>query len=146
MDFKNIALKAATDAGEKLRSLFNTDLKHHKKGKNDIVTEADFAAEKIILDLIKKHFPSHNTISEEAGIEKNNSDYTWIIDPLDGTVNYTQGIEEYAVSIALSHNDKIIIGVIYRPESNEIFFAEKGKGAFKNNKKIIVSTDRKSVV
>ncbi len=141
MNVKGIALQAATDAGEKLLSLFNTDIERHRKGKNDIVTEADLVAEKIILDIIKKNFPSHNIISEEAGTEENNSDYTWVIDPLDGTINYTQGIEEYSVSIALEHNNEIIIGVIYRPESNEIFFAEKGKGAYKNNKKISVSTE-----
>jgi len=111
-----------------------------KKGPKDFVTNSDLKAEKIIIDELKKGRPNYSIISEENGIE-NNKDIknTWIIDPIDGTINFLHGIPHFAISIALQSNNEIISGLIFDPIKNELFFAEKNNGAFFNNQRIRVS-------
>ena len=111
-----------------------------KKGPADFVTNSDFKVEKIIIDELEKARPTYSFISEEKGI-KNNKDNnnTWIIDPIDGTVNFLHGVPHFAISIALKSNNEIISGLIFDPIKNEIFFAEKNNGAFFNNQRIRVS-------
>ena len=111
-----------------------------KKGPTDFVTNSDLKAEKIILEELIKARPNYSIISEENGI-KNNKDKnnTWIVDPIDGTINFLHGIPHFAISIALKSKNEIVSGLIYDPIKNEIFFAEKDNGAFFNNQRIKVS-------
>jgi myo-inositol-1(or 4)-monophosphatase len=137
----------ATEAGAKeLQRFFNNDfVVSNKEGINNLVTEADYASEKAIMEIIKKDFPDHFILSEEAGEIKMDSEYKWIIDPIDGTVNFANGIPLCCVSIGLEKSGKIILGAVYNPILNEFFFAEKESGATLNNKKISVS-DKTDVV
>ena len=115
-----------------------------RKGPSDFVTNSDLKAEKIIIEELKKARPGYSIISEENGIEKNkDSNNTWIIDPIDGTVNFLHGIPHFAISIALKSNDEIVSGLIFDPIKNEMFFAEKEGGAFFNNHRIRVSKKNK---
>lgn len=139
---KNFAILTAKKAGKLILNHFN------KLGENDVtykssyelVTKFDFESEKLIISEIQKKFPNHAIISEEAGELPKNSDYTWIIDPLDGTTNFKIGSPFWAVSIGLVHQDKIILGVINAPAMNELYVVEKGKGAYLNSKKLHVSS------
>ena len=104
------------------------------------MTNSDLKAEKIIIEELKKAKPSYSLISEENGIEKNkDEDHTWIIDPIDGTINYLHGIPHFAISIALKFKNEIISGLIFDPIKDEMFYAEKNNGAFLNNQRIRVS-------
>ena len=111
-----------------------------KNGPFDFVTNSKIKAEKIIIEELKKARPNYSIISEENGTENNkDKNNTWIIDPIDGTINFLHGIPHFAISIALKSNDEIISGLIFDPIKNEIFFAEKENGAFFNNHRIRVS-------
>ncbi len=142
--FKSTLIKATKAGAAELQRFFNgTFTISNKEGINNPVTEADHAAEKAIIDIIKHDFPEHDILSEEAGevfiAEGTNSEYKWIIDPIDGTINFANGIPICCVSIALEHNGKIIMGAVYNPNLNEFFLAEKGSGATLNDKQIKVS-------
>lgn len=136
----NIAIRAARNAGDLIqRSSENVaQLRINNKSKNDFVSEVDLKAEQEIIKIIKNAYPEHSILAEESGEHKGN-DYTWVIDPLDGTTNFLHGYPQYAVSIALKNKNKIEIGVIYDPLRNELFTAEKGGGAMLNNRRIRVS-------
>ena len=138
----NVMIKAAEKASKVLIRDFGEieKLQVSKKGPADFVTNSDFKVEKIIIDELEKARPTYSFISEEKGI-KNNKDNnnTWIIDPIDGTVNFLHGVPHFAISIALKSNNEIISGLIFDPIKNEIFFAEKNNGAFFNNQRIRVS-------
>ena len=111
-----------------------------KKGPSDFVTNSDLKAEKIIIEELKKARPNYSIVSEENGIENNkDTNNTWIIDPIDGTINFLHGIPHFAISIALKSNNEIVSGLIFDPIKNEMFFAEKENGAFFNNHRIRVS-------
>ena len=111
-----------------------------RKGPTDFVTNADLKAEKIIIEELKKARPNYSIISEENGIENNkDKNNTWIIDPIDGTMNFLHGIPHFAISIALRTHDEIISGLIFDPIKNEMFYAEKDNGAYFNNHRIKVS-------
>lgn len=132
----------ATEAGAGVLKYYFKDknLKiTNKEGINNLVTEADHAAEKAIMDVIKESFPDHFILSEEAGEIKMDSSYKWIIDPIDGTVNYAHGIPLCCVSIGVEHNGKMVLGAVYNPFMSEFFVAEKGKGAMLNGDQIQVS-------
>jgi myo-inositol-1(or 4)-monophosphatase len=138
----------ATEAGaEVLKYYFNSkNLKiSNKEGINNLVTEADHAAEKAIIETIQESFPEHFILSEEAGEVKMDSSYKWIIDPIDGTVNYAHGIPLCCVSIGLEKDGQILMGAVYNPLLDEFFIAEKGKGATLNGEKITVS-EKKQVM
>jgi myo-inositol-1(or 4)-monophosphatase len=137
---KNTLLKATEAGAKELVRFFNGDFKiTNKEGINNPVTEADHASEKAIFEVIKKDFPDHFILSEEAGEIIMDSSYKWIIDPIDGTINFANGIPICCISIGLEHNGKIIMGAVYNPLMNEFFIAEKGAGATLNDKKITVS-------
>ena len=111
-----------------------------KKGPSDFVTNSDLKAEKIIIEELKKAKPNYSIISEENGIENNKDrNNTWIIDPIDGTINFLHGVPHFAISIALKSNEEIVTGLIFDPIKNELFFAEKDNGAYFNNHRIKVS-------
>jgi len=139
-----IAIQAALKAGDILKSGFRSKFKIDKKeGKHNLVTEYDLLSETNIISYIKEHFADHSILCEEEGLFDKNSEFKWIIDPLDGTVNFAHSIPMFAVSIAVSKNDEIISAVTYHPLINELFIAEKGKGAFLNGKKLKVTNTKK---
>jgi myo-inositol-1(or 4)-monophosphatase len=139
---KNTLLKAAEAGAGVLKHYFNGKfVVSNKEGINNLVTEADLASEKVIFEIIKNQFPDHFILSEEAGEIKMDSEYKWIIDPIDGTVNFAHGVPICCVSIGLEKAGKIIMGAVYNPLINEFFVAEKGKGATLNGEKIQVSTE-----
>ena len=137
---KTTLIEAAKAGAAELSRFFNKSFAiSNKEGINNLVTEADHASEKAILDCIKKEFPDHYILSEEAGEIIQDSNYKWIIDPIDGTVNFAHGIPLCCVSIAVEHQSEMVMGAVYNPVMNELFFAEKGKGSTLNDKKIKVS-------
>jgi myo-inositol-1(or 4)-monophosphatase len=138
------AINAAKEAGALIKQGFGSDtaLDSTFKQENDtlqIVTDFDTAAEKLILEKLKQAFPDHAFFSEEVGDDHATSDYRWIIDPIDGTSNYARQIPFFCVSIGLTYKNEPILGVVYQPITDELFSAEKGKGAFLNGKKIEVA-------
>ena len=138
----NIMIKAAEKASRALIRDFGEieKLQVSKKGPSDFVTNSDLKAEKIIIEELKKARPKYSILSEEAGIENNKDrSNTWIIDPIDGTINFLHGIPHFAISIALKSNEEIVSGLIFDPIKNEMFYAEKDNGAFFNNHRIKVS-------
>ena len=111
-----------------------------KKGPSDFVTNSDLKTERIIIEELSKGRPDYSIISEENGVTNNkDSKNTWIIDPIDGTINFLHGVPHFATSIALKHNNEIVSGLIFDPIKDEMFFAEKNNGAYLNNKRIRVS-------
>ncbi|MGQ9694776.1 MAG: inositol monophosphatase family protein [Thermodesulfobacteriota bacterium] len=138
--FKQIAVKAAKQAGIILKKNLSKKRKIAYKGVVNLVTEMDFLTEEIITSLIKKHFPNHNILAEEKVNWQGDSAYRWIIDPLDGTTNYAHGFPIFCVSIALEKDNEIILGIVYDPMREELFIGEKGKGARLNGQKIHVSS------
>jgi myo-inositol-1(or 4)-monophosphatase len=138
----------ATEAGAAILKYYynNKNLKiSNKEGINNLVTEADHASEKAIMDTIREAFPDHYILSEESGEIKTDSPYKWIIDPIDGTVNYAHGIPICCVSIGLEFEGKMILGAVFNPLLDEFFLAEKGKGATLNGEKIMVSDKTKVI-
>jgi myo-inositol-1(or 4)-monophosphatase len=138
--FKNTLLQAIEAAATEIRRF--TDLEFeitNKEGINNLVTEVDHASEKAIIDVIKKAFPGHHILSEECGDLVQDSQYKWIIDPIDGTVNFANRIPICCISIGLEHNGKMIMGGIYNPFMNELFVGERGKGVTLNDKPVSVS-------
>ncbi len=133
-------IEAAHAGAAEILRYFNGDFKiSNKEGVNNLVTEADHAAEKAIMDCIRRHYPDHHILSEETGEIVQDSNYKWIIDPIDGTVNFAHGIPLNCVSIAIEQAGTIILGAVYNPHLHEFYFAEKGKGARLNDKPIAVS-------
>jgi myo-inositol-1(or 4)-monophosphatase len=135
-----IAVKAARRAGSIInRAALDLDgLTVTAKRQNDFVTEVDRAAERAIIDILRKAYPGHAILAEESGAD-GDSEYTWIIDPLDGTTNFIHGFPQYAVSIALRHRGVLTQAVVYDPGRNELFTATRGRGAFMNDRRIRVS-------
>lgn len=139
---KNILLEAVEAGATELKRFFNGDFKiSSKEGINNLVTEADHASEKAILEVIHKNYPDHQVLAEETGEITRKSNYKWIIDPIDGTVNFAHGIPLCCVSVAVEKDGEIIMGAVNAPLLNEFFFAEKGLGSFLNGKKVKVSDE-----
>lgn len=139
-ELKEVLYEATREAGKIIQSYFEGEfIIESKEGINNLVTEVDKLSEKKIIEVIKKYFPSHSIISEEIGELKKDSPYQWIIDPIDGTVNFAHSIPICCVSIAIKYYDDLLLGAVYNPMMNELFFAEKGKGATLNDKPISVS-------
>ena len=138
----NLMIKACEKASKILIRDFGEieKLQVSRKGPLDFVTNSDLKTEKIIIEELKKGRPDYSIVSEENGIKKNKDiKNTWIIDPIDGTVNFLHGIPHFAISIALKHENEIISGLIFDPIKDEMFYAEKNNGAYLNNKRIRVS-------
>lgn len=138
----NIATQAAREAGDIIMQYADRldRLKVHEKSPNNLVSEADVKAEQAIIHIIHKAYPSHGIIAEESGVNKQDSaDFTWIIDPLDGTSNFVRGLPHFAVSIAVEHKGKIEHGVVYDPVRKECYQASRGRGAQLNGHRIRVS-------
>lgn len=137
----NIAIRAARAAGDLIVREIDRidDIGYDKKGDNDFVTDVDKAAEQVIINTIHQSYPEHAFLAEESG-QSGDSEFVWIIDPLDGTTNFMHGFPHYAVSIALQHRGRLDQGVIYDPLRQELFTASRGKGAQLNNRKIRVTS------
>ncbi len=144
-NIKKIAMEAAKSAGEiLLKRFYKFDRGEiQMKSQHEILTKADLAAEKEILKYIKNNFPEHKILSEESGDNNKESDYLWIIDPLDGTTNFSMHNPLFCVSIGVAYKGEMILGVIFAPYLDEIYVAELGKGAKRNNKKISPSNMKK---
>lgn len=136
---KEISLQA----GILLKQYLNTSFKISFKGEIDLVTDADRASEKLIVDFLKRHFGDFGIIAEEGSSSKGESDYYFLIDPLDGTTNFSHKYPFFAVSIGLMHKKTPILGVVYNPISGELFYATKGGGAYLNGDRIHVSSTTK---
>jgi myo-inositol-1(or 4)-monophosphatase len=137
---KSVLLQAVATAGTIMKESFNGSFKiSNKEGINNLVTEVDHASEKAIIGIIKDNYPGHFILSEETGEIVMDSEYKWIVDPIDGTVNYANGIPICCVSIAVEHKGKMLLGAVFNPFLNELFIAEKGQGATLNDKPIHVS-------
>lgn len=144
MNYSNelkIVKNIITKAGEMLEKEFARYQRNKDKYKanDEIVTDLDKKSEKIILNELKKNFPDYGILSEESGLDKKDSPYFWIVDPLDGTSNFTIHNPIFTVSVSLVYKNEIVLGVTYLPILNELYWAVKNQGAYCNNKKIQVS-------
>ncbi len=143
---KSTLLEATKAGAAEILRFFNKDFTiSNKAGVNNLVTEADHASEKAILGVIKKAFPDHQILAEESGELIQDSTYKWIIDPIDGTVNFAHGIPLNCVSIGVEHEGAIVLAAVFNPHLNEFYFAEKGKGATLNDKPIHVSEETQTI-
>ncbi len=139
--FVSFAADTALGAGRILKKGLTQVKKIDFKGRIDPVTEFDLKSEKYITRAIQKTYPEHSILAEEGSGSENGSQFRWVIDPLDGTVNFSHGFPVYCVSIALEHNGQIIAGVVFDPERDELFSAGLGQGSRMNGKKITVSSE-----
>jgi myo-inositol-1(or 4)-monophosphatase len=139
MDYKDFALDLAKKAGGVIRSNFSLDVKKEWKVDNSPVTETDKSINKMVIDAVAENFPGHSVLGEEESNLIEGSEYTWVCDPVDGTVPFSHGIPTCVFSLALVQKGIPIIGVIYDPFMDRLFYAEKGSGAFLNGNKIHVN-------
>ena len=143
----NFAVQTAREAGKILADKFGRALQVSNKGDIDLVTEADLAAERLIVERIRSYHPRHRILTEESGDvaeaagvrHEGQGEWKWIIDPLDGTTNYAHGYPVFCVSIALEHEGRVVVGVVYDPTRDELFAAERGEGATLNGRRVRVS-------
>lgn len=143
-EIKDVLTKACYKAGAYIKSNMGKIKTIEYKSVSNLVTNVDKGSEKIIISIIKNHFPTHSILAEESG--KNDmcdSEYRWVIDPVDATTNFAHGFPFFCVSIGLEHNGEIVMGGVYDPIRDELFFAQKNKGAYLNKKRIFVSKRRK---
>jgi len=138
-----VATEAARQAGEILKTHFREERQVQYKGRANIVTDADLRAENALKSLLQTEFPDHNIISEESDPVRADSDYTWILDPLDGTNNYSFGIPFFSTVIALKSSSDILLGMVYDPLRDELFAAQKDKGSTLNSNPVSVTRKTK---
>lgn len=140
-DFLKIAKQAALEAGKAIQKHSGTNLDYKLKSEDnsDFVTKADFESEKIIVGILTKNFPTHNIIAEEKTQINQGSEYTWVVDPLDGTITFVHGIPYFSISIGLLKDNKPVLGVCYIISFQQMFWAAEGQGAYLNGKKIHAS-------
>jgi myo-inositol-1(or 4)-monophosphatase len=140
VDYVGAAIEIARESGERLADLFARGVCAEAKGRFDVVTEADRVAETVAVQRIRSTFPSHTVVAEEgSGYTDTSSIYRWFVDPLDGTKNFARGYPAFSVSIALACADQLIMGVVFDPLRDEMFSAELGGGAFRNDERVRVS-------
>jgi len=135
----------AKEAGEILLANFGRAKEAARKGEIDLVTEADLASQRLIVEAIRERYPDHTILSEEALRLEGESEFTWLIDPLDGTINYFHGYPVFAISIALKEREEITLGAVYDPLRDEFFYAQKGEGATLNDRGVRVSTTHRLI-
>ncbi len=144
MKEKKAAIKAAKEAGKIMLKYFNRKrISFSYKGQVELLTEADILCERKIKEILTAELPTHNFLGEEGGKTIGSSEFTWVVDPVDGTNNFAHKYPWFCTSIALTENNEPILGVVYNPLSRELFYSEKGKGTFLNNKRIAVSKNAK---
>jgi myo-inositol-1(or 4)-monophosphatase len=137
--FADTAAEIAREAGALISRYSERRIGFELKGEYDLVTEADRASERLIVERLRSHFPSHSIVAEEGGGVDASSEYRWYVDPLDGTTNFAHGYPVFNVTLALEHCGDLIAGVIFDPIRNELFSSEQGAGAWMNNRRIRVS-------
>jgi myo-inositol-1(or 4)-monophosphatase len=140
VSYLETSIEIAREAGALLAGYFERRVKFELKGEFDLVTEADRASERLILERLRAHYPSHAVVAEETGLHSGTSEYRWYVDPLDGTTNFAHGFPVFNVTLALERAGELIAGVVFDPTRNELFTAEKGGGAYLNSESIHVST------
>ncbi len=134
------SMEIAREAGALLANYFEKRVSYELKGEYDLVTEADRASERLVVDRLRSHFPTHSIVAEEGGgYESPSGEYRWYVDPLDGTTNFAHGFPMFNVTLALERAGELIAGCIYDPIRNEMFSAELGSGAYLNHRRIRVS-------
>jgi myo-inositol-1(or 4)-monophosphatase len=133
------ATDIAREAGALLATYFERRVAFELKGEFDLVTEADRASEKLVVERLRSHFPSHSIVAEEGGGREGPSAYRWYVDPLDGTTNFAHGYPIYNVTLGLEQDGEMLVGVVFDPSRQEMFSAERGAGAYLNNRRIRVS-------
>ena len=131
--------RLARQAGEILRLGYEGEHDVRYKGAIDLVTEVDKQSEDLLLGEIQRLFPGHQIVSEEVGLVPGREADQWFVDPLDGTVNYAHGVPVFSISIAYAHNGQVMVGVVYDPLRDELFAAERGQGAYLNDRRLQVS-------
>lgn len=142
-----IAIEAAKEAGKFLKysvgRVKNVEMKQGEE--RNLVSEIDKSSEQRIIKIIRRHYPHHAILAEESGASTTASDYKWVIDPLDGTTNFLHGVPIFCVTIAIEYKGEIVAGVVYDPNLDELFTAEKGSGAYVNGKRLSVSSTSKLI-
>jgi len=137
--YLEIGDEIAREAGALLSAYFAQRIPFELKGENDLVTEADRASERLVIERLRAHFPSHSIVAEEGGGRQGSSEFCWYVDPLDGTTNFAHGFPMYNVTMALEQAGQLVAGVIFDPERGEMFASERGSGAYLNGRRIQVS-------
>jgi len=137
--YLEIAAEIAREAGALLSGFFERHVAFELKGEFDLVTEADRASERLVVERLRTHFPTHSIVAEEGGGHQGSNEFRWYVDPLDGTTNFAHGFPVYNVTLALEQAGELIAGVIFDPTRQEMFAAERGSGAHLNNRRIRVS-------
>lgn len=140
--YLNTAVDIAREAGALLTQLFNQPQEISYKRPSDLVTKADRRSEALIIERLRSYFPKHAVVAEEGGGHETGSDYCWYVDPLDGTTNFAHGFPIFCVTLGLAYRGAVVAGVVYDPIREELFTAERGAGAYLNNKRIRVSKIR----
>jgi myo-inositol-1(or 4)-monophosphatase len=133
------AVEIARESGALLANFFERRVPFELKGDFDLVTEADRASEKLVVERLRSHFPTHGIVAEEGGGHEGTSDFRWYVDPLDGTTNFAHSFPMFNVTLGLERAGEIIAGVVYDPVRGEMFTAERGSGAWLNNRRMHVS-------
>lgn len=133
-----VAVRAAARSAEVLRARWKHPISIDPKGPNDLVTDADIASEEAIIRTIQSVYPQHGIVAEESGAQPGSGEERWLVDPLDGTVNFAHQVPFFAVSIAFARGNEVLAGVVLNPLSGELFSAQLGKGAFLNEERIAV--------
>lgn len=142
--FLSVAKEAAIEAGKIVKKYYQSELILQNKGHYaNFATKADVESEAKVIEIIVKNFPDHNIIAEESGTVDNKSEYTWAIDPIDGTIPFVDGIPLFGVSVGLLKNNQPFVGVINMAGTDDIYWAQEGEGAFRNGKKIQVRHEEK---
>jgi myo-inositol-1(or 4)-monophosphatase len=139
MPYLETAVEIAREAGALLANYFERRVAFETKGDFDLVTEADRASERLVVERLRTHFPSHAIVAEEGGGHESASPYRWFVDPLDGTTNFAHSFPVFNVTLGLERAGELIAGVVYDPTRQEMFTAERGAGAYLNNRRIRVS-------
>jgi myo-inositol-1(or 4)-monophosphatase len=143
MLYLETAVDIAREAGALLAHYLERRIAFETKGEFDLVTEADRASERLVVERLRTHFPAHAIVAEEGGGHTSPSDYCWFVDPLDGTTNFAHGFPVFNVTMGLARAGEIVTGVVYDPMRQEMFTAERGAGAYLNNRRIRVSNTKK---
>ena len=138
--FLETSAEIARESGALLSTYFERRVAFELKGEHDLVTEADRASERLVVERLRSHFPSHSIVAEEGGGHIGSSEYCWYVDPLDGTTNFAHGFPMYNVTMALTQAGQLINGVIFDPTRNEMFSCERGSGAYLNNRRSLART------
>ena len=140
---KNILIAALKISGSELLDIFGSQIESiQKESQSSIVTKADLKSDALIVNLITEKYPDHNILSEEGGFINKGSEYTWVIDPLDGTSNFASALPWFGVLIALFKGNIPIMGGAYLPVNDQLFFAEKGKGTYKNGNRFYLDKNK----